>query len=137
MYSLWYNVNRGFRETYSARHLKTLPDRGEKKLTTYFNSAQNMLLGLPTLFLLTKNKNSFVIQCYLYSLPPKLRHRWFQHHDVNCNDVEANFPIKTSKWDGGCRQYVLTKKTCICIVLYKMILRDVRLECQHGGFTAW
>jgi len=82
-----------------------------------------MLLRLPTLFLMTKNKNYFVFQCYLDSHPPKLHHSWFRHRDVIRNDVEADFLIKTTlKWDGGCRQYALTKKMCICIVLYRMIL---------------
>jgi hypothetical protein len=38
---------------------KTLPDR--KKLTTYLNSAQQILLGVPTVVCATKNKNYFAI----------------------------------------------------------------------------
>jgi hypothetical protein len=38
--------------------LKTLHD-GKKKLTTYFNALQKMLLGLPTL-VCVKKKNYFV-----------------------------------------------------------------------------
>jgi hypothetical protein len=55
-----FNVNTGFLQTSTARHLKTLPDR--KKITTYLNSAHKMLLGLPTSVRVAKNKNYFVIQ---------------------------------------------------------------------------
>jgi len=41
-----------------------LPDR--KKLTTGLNSMQKVLLGLPTLVCVTKNKNDFVVQFYLH-----------------------------------------------------------------------
>jgi len=37
------------------RDLTTLPD--SKELTTYLNSAQQTLLGVPTLVCATKNKN--------------------------------------------------------------------------------
>jgi hypothetical protein len=57
------NVNTCFLQISTARHLKNLPDR--KKLTTYLNSEQKMLLGSRTLVRVTKSKNYFVIQCYM------------------------------------------------------------------------
>jgi hypothetical protein len=41
MYSLWYNVNRGFLELSSARHLKALSDRGEKTNNIFQFSAKH------------------------------------------------------------------------------------------------
>ena len=49
----------GFLQNSTMRDLKTLPDR--KKLTTYLNSAQQILLGVSTLVRTTKNKNYFAI----------------------------------------------------------------------------
>jgi len=49
----------GFLQTSTTHDLKALPDR--KKRTTYLNSAQQILLGVPTLVRATKNKNYFTI----------------------------------------------------------------------------
>lgn len=61
MYFLYYNVNTGFLETSTTRHLKSLPDR--KKVTTYLNSARKTILGLRTSVRVTKNANYFLIKC--------------------------------------------------------------------------
>jgi hypothetical protein len=61
MYSLveLYNVNTRFLQTSTARHLKTCPDR--KKLTTYLNSAQKILLRLPTVVRAEKKEKKVIL----------------------------------------------------------------------------
>lgn len=57
IYCLQYNVRNGFIKISAVPNLKTMNDR--KKLTTFFNSAQEDTLDL---IILVREKNYFVIQ---------------------------------------------------------------------------
>jgi hypothetical protein len=82
-----YDVNKGFLQTSTAHHFKSLPDR-KKQIISEFSA--KMLLLLRTLVRVTKNKNYLVDQCDIERIPLD------RHAEVRSNGHSEIFSFRNS-----------------------------------------